>query len=264
MAKETYIDEKLTNEVQAEVVRELDILHDFNRVVRSQIANLASDTEEGAQGIVVHLAGIQQKIEGLTASIAQQQETTQNLFDKLKADIDAFKQYQFDPSQQSQFEQLKEDTVCLFVKIRHYLERNQCKLINHINLTNHAVVEEINQIYGLMQYQDMTRQQSEHIIHSIERLDEHIRDLKLILIDPEAKQSIKSMAEHMKEIFDSYVMEKQRHIHQTALERSHHHDKTDHTQFPSTHSSQDSNDMPSTQNNTPRDDSAGTTFIQFF
>ncbi len=259
MVKEAYIDEKITNEVREEVIRELDILHDFNRVVRSQIANLASDTEEGAQGIVLHLAGIQQKIEGLTATVAQQQETIQKLFEQLKADMDAFKLYQCDANQQSQLELLKEDTVCLFVKIRHYLERNQCKLINHINLTNHEVVEEINQIYGLMQYQDVTRQQSEQIIHSIERLDEHISDLKSLLIDPNAKQSIKSMAEHMQEIFNSYVMEKQRHVHQNALQQ-----RDNIADNPQNETNNVASYSSDTMKPTPPHDDSDSTFIQFF
>ncbi|PKO49904.1 MAG: chemotaxis protein, partial [Betaproteobacteria bacterium HGW-Betaproteobacteria-21] len=72
-----------------------------------------------------------------------------------------------------------------------------------------------------VQFQDVTRQQLEHTSESMQRLDGHLGVLAERLLQSENPDfSYTPLAEHLEEIYSRYVMDQQRHTHQSALHQS--------------------------------------------
>ena len=69
-----------------------------------------------------------------------------------------------------------------------------------------------------VQFQDVTRQQIEHVIGALTRLDSHSAVLAGRLEEQEhAQLEFTSLAQHLDEIYGSYVMSSQRESHDAAL-----------------------------------------------
>jgi methyl-accepting chemotaxis protein len=69
-----------------------------------------------------------------------------------------------------------------------------------------------------VQFQDLTRQQIEQVINALDRLDGHadlLVDRLKRLDDPTV--TLPPLSVHLKELYDSYVMDTQRDIHQSAM-----------------------------------------------
>jgi methyl-accepting chemotaxis protein len=68
-----------------------------------------------------------------------------------------------------------------------------------------------------VQFQDVVRQQLEHVSHAVTRLDNHSKQLAVALRDPECGTLPDSIAKQLEEMFDGYVMDQQRQAHQKFL-----------------------------------------------
>ncbi|BAL25990.1 putative methyl-accepting chemotaxis protein [Azoarcus sp. KH32C] len=74
-----------------------------------------------------------------------------------------------------------------------------------------------------VQFQDVTRQQIEHVIQALRRLDSHTADLATVIErgdDTAANGALTPLATQLEEIFDGYVMEHQRDTHQASMKAS--------------------------------------------
>jgi methyl-accepting chemotaxis protein len=69
------------------------------------------------------------------------------------------------------------------------------------------------EVMASIQFQDVTRQQVEHVTSALHRLDEHLTLLRQRLTDPTMPMEFKPLATHLNEMFDGYVMDKQRNQH---------------------------------------------------
>ena len=68
-----------------------------------------------------------------------------------------------------------------------------------------------------VQFQDVVRQQLEHVSHAVTRLDKHSLQLATALRDPEGGTLPDSITKQLEEMFDGYVMDQQRQAHQQFL-----------------------------------------------
>jgi methyl-accepting chemotaxis protein len=71
-----------------------------------------------------------------------------------------------------------------------------------------------------VQFQDVTRQQIEHVVTGLERVDRHADTLAGILAnagDASCRPEIVPLAEQLDEIFSGYVMDQQRQAHRSAV-----------------------------------------------
>ena len=69
-----------------------------------------------------------------------------------------------------------------------------------------------------VQFQDVTRQQIEHVIAALSRLDGHAVDLARYLKALDAPgQELRPLSEHLQEVYSGYVMHTQRSDHHSAV-----------------------------------------------
>ena len=69
------------------------------------------------------------------------------------------------------------------------------------------------QAMASVQFQDVVRQQLEHVEHAVTRLDVHLRQLAGVLRAPGASAFPESVSRQLDAMFDGYVMDKQRQAH---------------------------------------------------
>lgn len=71
-----------------------------------------------------------------------------------------------------------------------------------------------------VQFQDVTRQQIEHVIQALERLDENAGSLADVLAggaDVQREDAVTPLSQQLEEIFSRYVMEHQRNTHESTI-----------------------------------------------
>ncbi len=90
-------------------------------------------------------------------------------------------------------------------------------VLAQINQTSSSLSRMFMEVMASIQFQDVTRQQVEHVMGALQRLDDHFANLRQQLNDPESKVQFKPLAEHLNEMFDGYVMDQQRGQHTQAL-----------------------------------------------
>lgn len=91
------------------------------------------------------------------------------------------------------------------------------EVLAQINQTSSSLSSMFMEVMASIQFQDVTRQQVEHVMGALQRLDDHFAKLRQQLTDPESQVQFKPLAEHLNEMFDGYVMDQQRGQHARAL-----------------------------------------------
>ncbi len=72
------------------------------------------------------------------------------------------------------------------------------------------------QVMASVQFQDVVRQQLEHVTHTVSRIDQHTGQLAVALRNNAPHQLPAPIAQQLEEMLGSYVMDSQRHIHAQA------------------------------------------------
>ena len=87
------------------------------------------------------------------------------------------------------------------------------EVLAQIDQTSVSLSNMFMEVMASIQFQDVTRQQVEHVIAALQRLDAHFALLRQQLDDPATEVEFKQLATHLNEIFDGYVMQTQRNQH---------------------------------------------------
>jgi methyl-accepting chemotaxis protein len=90
-------------------------------------------------------------------------------------------------------------------------------VLAQINQTSSSLSQMFMEVMASIQFQDVTRQQVEHVMGALQRLDDHFANLRQQLNEPGSQVDFKPLAEHLNEMFDGYVMDQQRGQHTQAL-----------------------------------------------
>ena len=90
-------------------------------------------------------------------------------------------------------------------------------VLAQINHTSSSLSRMFMEVMASIQFQDVTRQQVEHVMAALDRLNDHFAQLQRQLANPENLVQFKPLAEHLNEMFDGYVMDQQRGQHAQAL-----------------------------------------------
>lgn len=91
------------------------------------------------------------------------------------------------------------------------------EVLAQINQTSSSLSSMFMEVMASIQFQDVTRQQVEHVMSALDRLNGHFALLRQQLTEPAAQIEIKPLAEHLNEMFEGYVMDQQRGQHAQAL-----------------------------------------------
>jgi methyl-accepting chemotaxis protein len=99
----------------------------------------------------------------------------------------------------------------------------QSEVLGNISNNSHRLADMFVQAMASVQFQDVVRQQIEHVIHALNRLDAHNQELASLLEAPEHDGALKafpeSVTKHLEWMFDGYVMDSQRAVHEKAIGR---------------------------------------------
>jgi methyl-accepting chemotaxis protein len=90
-------------------------------------------------------------------------------------------------------------------------------VLAQINQTSSSLSSMFMEVMASIQFQDVTRQQVEHVMGGLDRLNAHFAMLRQQLTDPRTQVEIKPLATHLNEMFEGYVMDQQRGEHAQAL-----------------------------------------------
>jgi methyl-accepting chemotaxis protein len=100
------------------------------------------------------------------------------------------------------------------------LTERERSILSTITGSSNRLSEMFMNAMASVQFQDVTRQQIEHVICALERLDTHTGALAGVLErgeDVTREAAVTPLAQQLEEIFDTYVMEHQRDTHQSSV-----------------------------------------------
>ena len=94
------------------------------------------------------------------------------------------------------------------------LVSQQNNVLSTISGSSNRLADMFVQAMASVQFQDVVRQQLEHVGHAVNRLDQHARQLADALRHPEEPGRFpEPLAKHLNQMFDGYVMDAQRVAH---------------------------------------------------
>ncbi|MCX7627731.1 MAG: methyl-accepting chemotaxis protein [Methylophilaceae bacterium] len=98
---------------------------------------------------------------------------------------------------------------------QHMIKRDE-ELLASIQNTSTTLSKMFMEMLSSIQFQDVTRQQIEQVQKALERLDSHVAQLVEILRSQDFSKAT-SIKEHIDQIYEGYVMDKQRNVHMTSV-----------------------------------------------
>ncbi len=166
-------------------------------VVADEVRKLSAETEKA-------VSQINQGIEAVTAAIEQQ-----------------FKDKLDHSNIQAEREALERFSTQLSELGTHYQEmaKHDTAVLAEVQTSSQALAKMFVDTLASVQFQDVTRQQIDHVIQALNRLDEHcalLAERLAALSDPNFE--LRPLSSHLDEIYDNYVMSSQRETHRNALD----------------------------------------------
>lgn len=165
-------------------------------VVADEVRKLSTETEKAVEQI-------NQGIQAVATSIEQQ------FRDKLEHD-----------NIQAEREALQSFSAQLNELGKNYQEMTQreAEVLAQIRESSQTLSAMFMDALASVQFQDVTRQQIEHVIEALNRLEAHAAMLaeRLVTFD-QPDFAIRTLSSHLDEIYKNYVMDSQRDSHQNAL-----------------------------------------------
>ena len=97
--------------------------------------------------------------------------------------------------------------------------RRQGEVLSTIHGGSERLADMFVQAMASVQFQDVVRQQLEHVTHAVTRLDAHLLALAKALREPEKGEFPEPIDRQLEAMFDGYVMDRQRQAHAGSLGR---------------------------------------------
>lgn len=94
-------------------------------------------------------------------------------------------------------------------------ERDE-KMRAHLDDASATLSSMFMEVLAGIQFQDVTRQQIEQVQNALNRLDAHVAQMVVMMRSKDFSEAA-SIKEHIDQIYDSYVMAKQRDVHASAI-----------------------------------------------
>ncbi|THF65067.1 methyl-accepting chemotaxis protein [Pseudothauera rhizosphaerae] len=99
--------------------------------------------------------------------------------------------------------------------------RHQAMVIETVRGSSEELATMFMDTLASVQFQDVTRQQIEHTMQALERLDSHLAGLaERLLLAERPDFAYVPLAEHLDQLYSQYVMDSQRSTHQNSLNQS--------------------------------------------
>ena len=98
----------------------------------------------------------------------------------------------------------------------HRLMKRDEETLAHLSNTSQKLSSMFMDVLASIQFQDVTRQQIEQVQKALTRLDTHIAQMVGMMRSKDFSNAA-SIKEHIDQIYEGYVMEKQRDVHASAM-----------------------------------------------
>ena len=90
------------------------------------------------------------------------------------------------------------------------------EMLGRLNNTSQTLSSMFMEVLANIQFQDMTRQQIEQVQKALKRLDAHVAQMVEMMRNKDFSNTV-SIKDHIDEIYQGYVMDTQRNVHDLAL-----------------------------------------------
>ncbi|MBI3222380.1 MAG: chemotaxis protein [Nitrosomonadales bacterium] len=98
----------------------------------------------------------------------------------------------------------------------HMLMKHDEQMLTNMRATSETLSSMFMEVLANIQFQDVTRQQIELVQNALGRLDTHIAQLVEMMRNKDFSDSA-SIKDHIDQIYEGYVMDKQRTVHQSVV-----------------------------------------------
>ena len=98
---------------------------------------------------------------------------------------------------------------------QHLMKRDE-EMLAQLKNTSQTLSSMFMDVLANIQFQDITRQQIEQVQNALTRLDNHVAQMVEMMRRKDFSQAA-SIKEHIEQMFDGYVMDKQRDVHSSAI-----------------------------------------------
>ena len=98
----------------------------------------------------------------------------------------------------------------------HRLMKHDEEMLTHISTTSQTLSSMFMEVLASIQFQDVTRQQIEQVQSALNRLNSHVEQLVEMMRSKDFS-SAASIKEHIEQIYQGYVMDTQRDVHDSVL-----------------------------------------------
>jgi len=98
----------------------------------------------------------------------------------------------------------------------HKLMKRDEEMLAHLRNTSSTLSSMFMDVLASIQFQDVTRQQIEQVQNALTRLDTHVAQMVEMMRSKDFSNAA-SIKEHIDQIYEGYVMDKQRNVHTSAL-----------------------------------------------
>jgi methyl-accepting chemotaxis protein len=98
----------------------------------------------------------------------------------------------------------------------HTLMKRDEEMLARFSSTSQKLSSMFMEVLASIQFQDVTRQQIEQVQNALTRLDSHIAQLVEMMRSKDFTNAA-SIKEHIEQIYEGYVMDKQRDVHDSTL-----------------------------------------------
>jgi methyl-accepting chemotaxis protein len=100
------------------------------------------------------------------------------------------------------------------------LMRHETETLTEVQNSSQQLAAMFLETQASVQFQDVTRQQIEQVMHALQQLDEHAGLLAdRLRAYEEANFTYKPIAQHLEALYSRYVMDSQRTAHDSSLNR---------------------------------------------
>jgi hypothetical protein len=96
------------------------------------------------------------------------------------------------------------------------LVANQRDTLSKVESENESIAHTLMEAIGSVQFQDIIRQQLEHLISMAKMVNDHMQTVGAALDEPQGDFSLTSLSQKLDDLFGSYVMESQCATHLSA------------------------------------------------
>ena len=182
------------------VVNDLGDLPMLTRLLNGQLHAITEETERAAYVIMESLQAIDGEISKLVTTVTASLQETESLFDPAEKDSGSNDKLM----------------ASLISSSNKLLERDKTTLA-FLNVTSSTLSSMFMDVLSNIQFQDVTRQQIEQVQNALTRLDTHVVQM-LEMMRSRDFSSAASIKEHIDQIYEGYVMARQRDIHTSAIE----------------------------------------------